>query len=56
MLFLRLKLFYYRLTWVTKLLLLLVALDLYAPGWLVFGLPMVGTVSLADVAQAIEAK
>lgn len=51
--FFRAKLFYYRLTWVTKLLLLLVALDLCAPGWLVFGLPGVGTVSLASVAQEL---
>lgn len=51
--FFRLKLFYYRLTWVTKLLLLLVALDLCAPGWLVFGIPYVGTVSLASVAQVL---
>lgn len=56
MLFLRIKLFYYRLTWVTKLLLLLVTLDLCAPGWLVFGIPYVGTADLGSVAQAVKEK
>lgn len=52
--FFRAKLFYYRLTWVTKMLLLLVALDLCAPGWLVFGIPSIGTVDLSRVAQEIR--
>jgi hypothetical protein len=51
---LRLRLFYNRLTLFTKLLLLAVALDLCAPGWLVFGIPMVGTASLVSVAEAIK--
>jgi hypothetical protein len=44
---------YQRLTWFTKVLLLLVVFDLAAPGWLVFGIPGVATLDFSRIPEVI---
>jgi hypothetical protein len=51
---LRLRIFLSRFTLTTKILLILVVMDLSTPGWLVWGIPGVVTVNFAEIGKAIR--